>query len=273
VGDTVVASCLGFGRGGLPGQRSTIASLYDRYDLYDLVAPPDTAMGRFYVEAARSNGPRVLELACGSGRLTVPMAEAGFQVVGGDLSEPMLARAREAGEERGVAIETQRLDMRDFDLGGRQFDTVFVAANSIMHLLTVDDFAGFFASVAQHLAPNGQLLLDCFVPSTALLSRPGERQQLTTATHPTLGAITVEEIVNYDPVTQISHIEWFWSTTTEQDFHVTALKLRQIYPQELPLLLKAGGFRLKERFGDFDRNPMSSSTYRQVCVCIRDDSA
>lgn len=71
-------------------------SLYDDADLYDLVAPPDDAMERFYVEAAGGPGRRVLELACGSGRFTAPLAASGALVIGGDLSETMLSRARAA---------------------------------------------------------------------------------------------------------------------------------------------------------------------------------
>jgi 2-polyprenyl-3-methyl-5-hydroxy-6-metoxy-1,4-benzoquinol methylase len=129
-----------------------MASLYDRFDLFDLVAPPDPAMERFYVQAAQENGRRVLELACGSGRLTIPMAAAGLEVTGIDLSEPMLGRTRMAAAERGLKVEALCLDMRNFDLHGRTFDTIFIAANSIMHLLSPDDFRGFFASVARHLA-------------------------------------------------------------------------------------------------------------------------
>jgi SAM-dependent methyltransferase len=246
-----------------------VGSLYDKPELYDLIAPRDAAMEAFYRDAALTNGPRVLELACGSGRFAVPLAEVGLAVTGLDLSEAMLARARGMAAERRVEVELLRRDIRSFDLGGRRFETVMIAANSIMHLLTADDFGAFFASVARHLAPGGKLLFDCFVPSVALLSRPGERQPMTVVTHPKLGEITVEEIIDYDPVAQVANSTWFWLTTSERDFHVTPLQMRQIYPQELPLLLGAHGFRLVERFGDFNRALFGSTSWRQVCICDR----
>src|SRR3569832_1712745 len=222
-----------------------MASLYDNSDLYDLVASRDEAMERFYVEAAAANGRSVLELACGTGRLTIPVAKAGLDVVGIDLSPAMLTRANQAAAEHGVTVETHLSDMRDFDLAGRRFDTVLIAANSIAHLLTAEDFSGFFASVRRHLAPGGQLLFDCFVPSIALLSRPGQRQMMPRVTHPLLGELTIEEVIDFDPLTQISDTTWYWSSQTERDFHVTDLLLRAIFPQELPLLVQAGGFRLR----------------------------
>jgi SAM-dependent methyltransferase len=243
-----------------------MASLYDRHDLYDLIAPRNAAMESFYLASARANGPRVLELACGSGRLTVPLAQAGLEVVGIDLSETMLAQARRAAEDAGVSIETHLADMRDVPLDGRTFDTVLITANSIMHLLTAADFEGFFRSVARHLAPAGQLLFDCFVPSVALLSRPGIRQKMTTVIHATLGQIAVEEIIDFDPITQVADTTWFWSTVSQRDFHVTRLALRSIFPQELPQLLRANGFELIRRFGDFDGSPLAPGAFRQVCV-------
>lgn len=62
--------------------------------------------------------------------------------------------------------------------------------------------------------------------------------------------------------------DWYWSTAERKDFRHTPLELRQIFPQELPLLLEAGGLRLVERFGDFDRSPLTAASHRQVCVSV-----
>jgi len=246
---------------------TAMASLYDDADLYDLVAPADAAMERFYVETAGGPGRRVLELACGSGRFTAPLAESGALVIGGDLAEPMLTRARAAVAERGVSAEFVALDMRDFVLG-RHFDAIVIAANSLMHLHSRADFARAFSTIRQHLAPGGRLLFDIFVPSARLLSLPaGERQLLGVFTHPRLGEITIEETIAYDPITQVMRTDWYWSSTGHRDFRHTPLELRQIYPQELPLLLEAGGLQLTERFGDFDGNPLAAESHRQVCIC------
>lgn len=244
------------------------STLYQRPDLYDLVAPADPAMEQFYLDAVREGGGSVLELACGSGRLVVPLARAGARVVGGDLSPEMLLRAQMAAEAAEVEVELLPLDMRDFDLGGRRFDTIMIAANSLLHLHTQDDFGGFFRSVAQHLSPGGRLVFDAFVPTLALLSLDlEERQLLGRFDHADLGEVTIEETIAYDPITQVSHVEWYWSTADEEDFWRTRLQLRQIFPQEMPLLVAAGGFRPVERFGDFDRSGLTAESGRQVCIC------
>ena len=242
-------------------------SLYDDADLYDLVSPPDAAMERFYVDAAGGPGRRVLDLACGSGRFTVPLAASGALVTGGDLSGTMLEGARAAIVERGVSADFVQLDMRDFVLG-RQFEAILIAANSLMHLHTSADFARAFSTIRQHLAPGGRLVFDVFVPSMRLLSLPaGRREPLGTFAHPRLGDVNIEETIAYDPITQVSRIDWYWSTAGRKDFRHTPLELRQIFPQELPLLLASGGLRLAERFGDFDRGPLTAKSWRQVCIC------
>jgi SAM-dependent methyltransferase len=242
-------------------------SLYDDTDLYDLVAPPDAAMERFYVEAAGGPGRHVLDLACGSGRFTAPLAASGALVTGGDLSETMLSRGRSYVAERGVSANFVQLDMRDFVLG-RLFDAIVITANSLMHLHTSADFARAFSTIRQHLAPGGRLLFDVFVPSTRLLSLPvGQRELLGIFTHPRLGDVTIEETISYDPITQVSRADWYWSTGNRKDFRHTPLELRQIFPQELPLLVASGGLRLVERFGDFERGALTAKSWRQVCVC------
>lgn len=242
------------------------ASLYDRPDLYDLMSPADLDWEAFYLAEASRRGGRVLELACGTGRFTIPLARAGLDVVAGDLSEDMLAAARQAATAAGVAIAFHQLDMRDFRLDG-QFDTIMAAANSLLHLHLIEDFRGFFSSVKRHLAPEGRLVFDAFVPSLPMLTRdPGER-------HPvgTFGAGSdapqVDETIRYDPITQVSHIEWIWSRPGAPDFWRHPLEMRQIFPQEMPVLIASGGLRLLERYGDFDRSPLSAASRRQVCIC------
>jgi SAM-dependent methyltransferase len=243
-------------------------SLYDRPDLYDLLAPNDPTLERFYVAMAREGDGRVLDLACGSGRLSIPLARAGLQVTGGDLSAKMLERARRSAEAQAVELDLVQLDMRHFDLNGRTFDTIIVAMNSVLHLHSQDDFSGFFRSVARHLSQNGRLVFDAFLPNVAMLSGDPDRRRLVgTFVHDTQGKITVEETLRYDPLTQISHVDWYWSTEADKDFWKIPLQMRNIFPQEMPLLIASGGLRLVERFGDFDRRPLSAGSARQVCLC------
>ncbi|TFV77976.1 class I SAM-dependent methyltransferase [Bradyrhizobium frederickii] len=244
------------------------SSLYDRPDLYDLMAPRDPILERFYVETACERGGRVLDLACGSGRLTIPLAQAGLEVVGADRSSVMLERAGTYARSHAVEPRFIQLDMRDFDLAGTTFDTIIVAMNSVLHLHSLDDFAGFFKSVGRHLSPNGRLVFDAFLPNIAMLNAdPGKREAIGTVVHAALGTIIVEETASYDPLTQVRHVNWYWSSETEKDFWKVPLPMRCVFPQEMPLLIASGGLILIERFGDFDRRPLTAGSMRQICVC------
>lgn len=242
--------------------------LYDQPEFYDLVMGANPLAEACYLQEARRRGGAVLDLACGSGRFSIPLAGSGLEVVGADLSAAMLRRARDGAVAVNAPMTFVQLDMRDFTLAGRQFGLILIAGNSVQHLHDADDFRRCFQAVARHLAPGGALVFDAFVPSLRILSRnPTERHLVGTFPHDRLGPITLEETTSYDQVTQVNYGTWFWSAPARPDFMTMPLHLRQLFPQELPLLVAQGGLKLAARFGDFDRRPFDQRSRRQVCVC------
>lgn len=239
---------------------------YSDPELYDLVFAPG-GYGPFYAGQARRAGGAVLELACGTGQLLVPIARGGARAVGLDLSAPMLAAARARAAAEAVEVRLVEGDMRAFDLGER-FALVYVARNSLLHLLTVDDFLACFACVRRHLLPGGAFVFDVFNPDVRILARaPGERFPLMRVAHPRRGAVSIEATSDYDAATQVNRATWYFSTGDERDFLVAPLHLRSVFPRELPLLLAAGGMRLESRHGDFVGGAFGSGSRHQVCVC------
>lgn len=254
-------------------------ALYDDPELYDRLFPADggvadqtrrertIASERFYVEEAGRGGGRVLELACGSGRLSVPIARAGIEIVGADLSDAMLGAARAKARAAGVEAEFVRADMRDFELPGR-FSAILIAGNSLLHLLTAEELLRCFACVRRHLAAGGRLGFDVSKWGLGKLAAdPSERHFVLRVDDARRGEITVEETAGYEAAAQVRHITWYFSGPGEPDFRVIEYRLRVIFPQELPLLLAAAGFRLEARYGEFPREPFDSSSPRQVCIC------
>src|SRR5690242_5035466 len=96
--------------------------------LYDVFVFEDDLP--LYLELARAQGRRVLEVACGSGRVVLPMARAGFEVVGIDISPHMLALARQKLAAANVEAELVQDDMRTFRLERGEFDLAIVAVKS-----------------------------------------------------------------------------------------------------------------------------------------------
>jgi SAM-dependent methyltransferase len=160
------------------------------------------------------------------------------------------------------------MDMRKFDVPGRRFGLIFIAANSLLHLHDTHDIRRCFAAIARHLVAGGALAFDVFVPSVRILARaPNQRHLVGRFMHDELGELTLEETTDYDAASQVIRTTWFWSMLARPDFFVTPLHLRQLFPQELPLLVEMAGFRLLARYGDFNRTAFGAQSHRQVCVC------
>jgi SAM-dependent methyltransferase len=246
-------------------------NLYDDPSFYDRITSPPGGFLDHYLRVARECTGAVLELACGSGRLTIPLAgalanDATRSVVGVDLTPAMLDAARRKAADARVDVELLEGDMRTFALG-RRFGMIFIGFNSLLHLTTNDALGECLARVREHLAPHGVFAFDIFNPSIPSLARaPEERTTQTRLPDAELGEILVETTMHYDAATQVNYAAWHLSAPGRPDYLTIPLHLRCIFPQELSLLLAANGFRLESRFGDFGGEPFTSESPRQVCV-------
>ena len=246
----------GSGGGGAP-------SLYDMAELYDSIVPPGPCEA-FYREEARRGGP-VLELACGTGRLTLPIARDGHEVVGLDSSRPMLAAAARKAAARGLRASFVLGDMRDFALE-RRFGLIILSCNSLAHLTEMEDLRACLSAVRRHLAPGGIFAFDVVRPDLRALARPeGEVRRLDLGPNPA-SAVEAEEVAEYDPVRQVRVSHWRLREAGGRRRVMAPLALRQFFPQELPLLLEACGLQLVERHGDFARNPLGAGSLNQICI-------
>ncbi|MHC5011848.1 MAG: class I SAM-dependent methyltransferase, partial [Planctomycetota bacterium] len=135
-------------------------------EAYDALQP-DLGDVAFYAELAEQSGGPVLELACGTGRVVWPLAEAGFDVVGLDRSRPMLRRAeakrRDHAPEVAARVSLVHGDMTSFQREER-FGLIFVAFRSFQALLTPEDEQEALRRIHEHLRPGGRLALHLFDP-------------------------------------------------------------------------------------------------------------
>lgn len=241
--------------------------LYQHPDLYDELLPVSGNQLQFYLSLAQGHPGAILELACGSGQLAVPIAARDIPVVGLDSSPEMLNAARRRARAGHVDVEFIEGDMRHFELG-RRFSLIFIARNSLLHLSEPDEFAALFSAVRRHLAPDGIMAFDIFKPDLHWLCRPsGVRVEIMRARSERHGEVTVEGTEDYDPISQVNRATWFISTSAQRDAWVIPLHLRSIFPQELRVLLAANGFRLARRDGDYDGGTFTAASRQQVCQC------
>ena len=235
--------------------------------LYDLF--PFEADLPLYLELAAAQGGRVLELACGSGRVLVPLARAGHQVTGIDVSAPMLGLTRQKLDAAGpdVAAHARLLqgDMRDFELD-ETFDLAVIAVKSFAYMIARADQQRVLTAVAAHLRPGGLLALDLLHPSPAWLAElPGSLRQDLVARVPERGLTLArtEAVVATDLAAQVRTIRSWYELVTD-DGAVTKRYVewpfRYVYRFEAEHLLERAGLEVEAVYGGYQREPFTSDS-------------
>jgi len=225
----------------------------------------DTADLAFYRRECHAAAGPVLELCCGTGRLTIPLGLDGIAITGVDRSPSMLQRARAKLTAAGLTVPLHEADIRDLRLDSA-FDSVFIPFNSLQCIYEIDDVGRVFNSVKHHLAPDGRLIFDVFNPSIDFLV---ERQR---GWHPVRSYtdaggrdVEVTEQCHYDAAAQINHVTW--RIIRDGLERLEQLDMRCFFPCEMEALIRLSGFRSVVRYGDFDETPFTSESPKQICVC------
>lgn len=247
---------------------SGIEALYwdgRHYDFQNLGYEADLP---FYLSLAQSCGGPILELGCGTGRLSIPLAQAGHIVTGMDQAEHMLLTARNKAEQAHVRIRWIRKDIRDFSLQ-QKFRLILLPFNTLGHLLDRPSLEGCLGMVRDHLARGGIFALDVFRPRLDYLMRPHD-QRVPVCQYPSPdgeGLVTIEETGWYDPQSQLFHVTWHVDPGNGQKPYDLPNTMRMYFPQELDAILHYNGLPVVERYGDFDRSSPGPDSPRQVLVC------
>ncbi len=245
----------------------------DPYDLlaryYDLEHGDISVDVPLYLDFARRSGGPILELGCGTGRLLVPLAQAGYEVVGVDRSAAMLARAEARLAAAGLSnrVTLIQADVTDFHLDQR-FGLALFALNTFMHLTDQADQIAALTCVRRHLRPGGLLILDLPGPSEPFLIQPGLilSSQFQTAEGSTVLKLTDS---HYDRAQQMEEITTIYDETGADGVTrriIVPLRLRYVFRYELELLLHLAGLRLEAVYGDYDLRPFDEEAPRLIAV-------
>jgi SAM-dependent methyltransferase len=217
-----------------------------------------------YTRVAKKHG-RVLEYGIGSGRIAIPIARGGAQVVGIDQSRAMLAdlraRLKRQPAELRERITTRTGDMRKVRLGKR-FPLVICPFNAVLHLYTREHVEQWFERVREHMEPRGELVLDISMPILEdLADEPGTSYSMRPFNHPTAGLVGYKEIFDYDRVRQILFVSMCFEPKTKgKEPFMVPLAHRQYFPGEFEALLHYNGFEATDVYGDFEGGPLVQSS-------------
>jgi len=217
-------------------------SVAERYDADTADMPVEPVLD--FLLPFASGG--ALELAIGTGRIAVPLAERGVRVAGIDLSPDMVAQLRVKRAEIPVEIgdyAATRIDAR--------FSLVFIVFNSISNQTTQEGQIATFANAAAHLEPGGCFVVEVGVPNTA-------RLEVFDLSESHVG------IDEYEPATQ--HFVSHHFNLVDGHWQRLSIPFRSVSPGEFDLMARLAGMELRERWTDWDRSPFTAESTRHVSV-------
>lgn len=242
-------------------------SEYDDPLLYDLENSDFAPEGPFYLDLARRVGGPALELGCGTGRFTIPLARAGVAITGLDAARPMLEHARrKAGDLPVTWVEA---DARDFHFG-RRFRLIFESGATFQHMLARTDQLAFLACAREHVEPGGYFAVSAIRPTGDLMADETGEYPWFTYANADGQEVSVSGWQTYDPATQVrteTAIRRWTDAEGQPRERVAPLRLRLTFPDELEALLVESGFAVVERYGDFDRSPLTAESPHTILVC------
>ena len=259
-------------------------SPYDSWaEIYDSVYSYVRADLPLYTQAARETGGPVLELGVGTGRVAIPTAQLGIDVVGVDSSEDMLAVARRKlallGDGAG-RVELLAGDMRDLDLrdqAGRQrtFPLATIPFRGFLALMTVQDQISALERIRLHLQSNGRLIFNIFVPDpNSALEQDDVPRHLTDVTDPETGTTTVlYQQSRYDWHSQIVSVRMIIDRLDPNGVVDSRMyrdyQLRYCHRWEVHHLLQLCGFEIDALYGDYDLLEFDESSTEMIWVARR----
>jgi len=238
--------------------------------LYDLDAPAGDAAIDWFRGLARMTGGPLLELGVGTGRVAIPLAKDGHEVVGIDRSAAMLARATKKAKEMRAKLTVVQADMRTFSLD-RTFPLVTIPFNTFL-MLTPDDRWACLARCREHMTPNGRLAIDVFqVNLEQAASNDGGVREEWRRADPETGHHVTKFSATRATVDAVTFRWWF-----DEELEGGAIKrigreatLHYLYRREAELLFPDAGFDIDSLHGDYSGSQITPTSPKMLFVLRR----
>lgn len=259
-------------------------AIYQHPDDYDLEHVGHTEDVEFFVALARRLHPgRVLELACGNGRVTLPLAEAaaqdGFELVGLELVPEMLQAARE--KSASLPPETrERLTLVEGDMRSwraeEPFDLIVTPCSSVSHLLTLEDQLAAWRSAYENLVPGGRLVVDVVMADLGAYADSFRRpvREVVEIDRDTYDEASRTRLLRYKTTRYLAHqqrarIRFLYEKyvgDAQPEHSISDYESHVYYPRELELLYRHTGFEVETVYGDYQGRPPRATSSQLIFV-------
>ncbi|WP_245415788.1 class I SAM-dependent methyltransferase [Alteribacter populi] len=239
-------------------------------DLYDATNKLKSSEFEFFSNLARQYGSPILDVACGTGRLTIPLAEHGYDITGVDITPEMLETAKKKSTHLD-GVQWIHADVRKLKLE-QQFRMIYTTGNAFQGFLDRPSQEGLLQFVHSQLDKNGVFAFETRNPVLSrLLADQGKVVEREDSVDEKGNKISHTWERTYDPIHQLEHFKQtykYWKNNHEvyKTVH-TRIAIRYVFPQELKSLLYYNGFVLEDIYGHFDKSPLQDDSPLMVCIC------
>ena len=256
----------------MPHRYRHVAEYYDAEYARNAMLEQDVP---FFLGQLPKRRQTILELAVGTGRAAIPMAQAGHTVVGVDYAKDMLDIARRKRDGVGLSDRNLQLvytDVTQLDLG-RRFDWICIFFNTFLAFSTLDEQDRVLQAVRRHMKPAGRFWIDIFNPDLSMIADPKVDHLEPQAFFVPRFGRTVSMTTSLRRIgSQIQHVTFHYTWFDEfgrQKKEKTEFDMTYIFPRELQILLERNGLKIERIWGNYDATPVVVSSPRIIARCCR----